>query len=113
MRITEIRMPDPNPDTWVMAKALAAAAAGRALLLLNATRSETPSWRKVLGIALYELPIICAFALLGWHVSTIFQADADEWRITLTVMLAWTDQRGLDLILQRLFPSRPNDGGRP
>lgn len=103
----ETRMQDPSPDLWVMAKALAAAMAGRALLLLNATRAETPSFAKILGIALYELPLVCAFALLGWHVAGLLGAESDEWRVTVTVMLAWAGQRGLDLVLQRLFPPRP------
>ena len=98
---------NPSPDFWVWAKALGAAAAGRALLLLSATRSEAPSLAKLVGIALYELPLVCAFALLGWHVASIIGAEAEDWRITLTVMLAWTGQRGLDLVLQRIFPPRP------
>lgn len=99
-------MQDPLPDSWVMAKALAAAAAGRALLLLNATRAEAPTLAKVIGIALYELPLVCAFALLGWHVAGLIGAESEEWRVTITVMLAWAGQRGLDLLLQRLFPPR-------
>lgn len=102
----ETRMQDPSPDLWVIAKALAAAMAGRALLLLNATRAETPSLAKVAGIILYELPLVCAFALLGWHVAALLGAQSDEWRVTVTVMLAWAGQRGLDLVLQRLFPPR-------
>ena len=99
-------MQDPLPDSWVMAKALAAAAAGRALLLLNATRAEAPTLAKVIGIALYELPLVCAFAELGWHVAGLIGAESEEWRVTITVMLAWAGQRGLDLLLQRLFPPR-------
>lgn len=98
---------DPmTPDIWIAAKALAAAAAGRALLILNATRQETPSVAKLVGIALYEVPIICAFALLGWHVTPLLNANTEEWRITATIMLAWTGQRGLDLVLQRMFPQK-------
>lgn len=89
-----------------MAKALGAAAAGRVLLLLNATRSEQPSFAKLIGVALYEVPLVCAFALLGWHIAAIVGAATEEWRITITVMLAWAGQRGLDLALQRLFPPR-------
>ncbi len=102
---------DPiTPDLWTVAKALGAAAAGRALLILNATRQETPSIAKLVGIALYEVPIICAFALLGWHISPLLNATTEEWRITATIMLAWTGQRGLDLVLQRLFPTKHPSG---
>ncbi len=103
---TETRMQDPSPDFWIIAKAMAAAGAGRALLLLNATRAEAPSLAKVVGIMLYEIPLVCAFALLGWHVASILGAQTEEWRITVTVMLAWAGQRGLDLVLQRVFPPR-------
>lgn len=100
-------MENPSPDLWVMVKALGAAAAGRVLLLLlNATRSEKPSLAKLLGVALYEVPLVCAFAILGLHFAAIVGAASDEWRITITVMLAWTGQRGLDLVLQRIFPPR-------
>lgn len=102
-------MQDPGPDSMVILKALAAAAAGRALQLLNATRKDTPSLAKLLGIALYELPLVCAFALIGWHAAGLVGASTDEWRITFTVMLAWAGQRGLDMLLQRLFPSRDGD----
>lgn len=101
------RMQDPGPDLWVIAKAMAAAGAGRALLLLTATRSDTPSLRKIVGIMLYEIPLVCAFALLGWHLASILGAHTEEWRITVTVMLAWAGQRGLDMALQRIFPPRP------
>jgi hypothetical protein len=100
------RVDDPNPDLWIWAKALAASAAGRALLLLNATRSDTPSLQKVIGIALYELPLVCAFALLGWHVAGLIGAATEEWRVTITIILAWAGQRGLDMVLQRVFPPR-------
>lgn len=100
------RMENPSPDAWVMAKALAAAAAGRALLILEATRRETPSLAKLAGIALYEIPLVCAFALLGWHVAMLFGAASEEWRITVTVMLAWSGQRAFDLVMQRVWPPR-------
>lgn len=100
------RMENPSPDAWVMAKALAAAAAGRALLILDATRRETPSLAKLFGIVLYEIPLVCAFALLGWHAAAILGASADEYRITITVVLAWSGQRGIDLILQRIWPPK-------
>ena len=99
--------PTPVPDLWVMGKAMAAAAAGRALLLLNATRSETPTITKICGVILYEIPLVCAFALLGWHGAALLGAQTEEWRITITVMLAWAGQRGLDMVLQRIFPPRP------
>lgn len=95
-----------NPDFWVWAKALAASAAGRALLLLNATRSDRPSLAKIVGVMLYELPLVCAFALLGWHAAGVIGASTEEWRVTITVMLAWGGQRGLDMVLQRVFPPR-------
>ena len=101
------RMDNPSPDLWVMGKALAAAGAGRALQLLSATRAERPSVAKIVGIILYELPLVCAFALLGWHVAGVIGAESDEWRVTVTVIMAWSGQRGLDLVLQRLFPPRP------
>lgn len=101
------RVDNPNPEFWVWAKALAASAAGRALLLLSATRSETPSVAKLVGVALYELPLVGAFAVLGWHAAGVLGASSEEWRVTITVMLAWAGQRGLDMVLQRIFPPRP------
>lgn len=100
-------MQDQSPDLWVMIKAMAASAGGRALLLLSATRSEAPTLAKIVGVLLYEIPVVCAFALLGWHVAGLFGARTDEWRITVTMMLAWAGQRGLDLVLQRVFPPKP------
>lgn len=108
------RMDGPGaPDFWVVVKALMAAAAGRALLILNATRQETPSVQKLIGVALYEIPVTCAFALLGWNVAPLLGAHADEWRVTLTVILAWTGQRGLDTVLQRVLPSQPGEQRKP
>lgn len=98
-----------SADTVVWLKALGASAAGRVLLLLSATREDKPSLAKLLGIMLYEIPLVCAFALLGWHVAPILGATDDNWRVTGTVMLAWGGQRGLDMLLQRFFP--PNRGG--
>jgi hypothetical protein len=94
-------------------KALAAAAAGRALLLLAAKRDAVPSWAKLCAIALYELPLIGALAFVGWHAAGwLWQSADDDARVVITVMLAWSGQRGADLIMSRLWPTGGQSAGQ-
>jgi hypothetical protein len=90
----------------------AAAAAGRALLLLEAKRSEPLTWQKILGVLLYEPCIIAGFAFLAWHANA--GVPSEDVRLTATVLLAWTGQRGLELLVSRFLPARnPGSGSAP
>ena len=91
-----------NAPAWV--KALAAAAAGRCLLLLKAQRGTTPlSWHAVLTVLLYEVPLIAAFALLGWHAAALLQFDSENMRIVFTTLLAHVGARGIDALVSRVL----------
>jgi len=91
-----------HAPAWL--KALAAAAAGRSLLLLQARRdTRLLSWQAVLTVLLYEVPLIAAFALLGWHAAALLQFDGENIRIVFTVLLAHLGARGIDLLVSRVL----------
>ena len=93
-------------------KPFLAAAAGRALLLLEARRDHPVTWQRILGIMLFEPPIIAAFGILGWHL--FGSVESENNRVVFTLILAWAGQRGLDLLLSRIIPpSPPRDGDKP
>jgi hypothetical protein len=99
------------PQDWpAAAKALAAAFAGRALLLLGARRDQPITWRAIATVVLWELPLIAAFALVGWHAADLIGMDKESGRIVVTAMLAHVGARGLDRLLDRMLP--PSDGSR-
>lgn len=99
------------PDIMVSLKALLASAAGRALLLLQARRDVRVTWQKALAVLLYEPPLILAFAFLGWQATGAFGLDSEEWRLTVVSLVSWSGMKGVDLIMERLFPVRPSSGG--
>jgi hypothetical protein len=57
-------VPDPLPSLGEALASLAAAAAGRGLLLFGATR-ERVTRRRILMLLVYELPLIGACAVMG------------------------------------------------
>ncbi len=57
-------LPEPLPSGAEAAASLIAAAAGRALLLARVAR-ENLTWRKVLTVLVYEVPLIGACAAMG------------------------------------------------
>lgn len=85
-------------------KALAAAAAGRALLLLDARRDVPITWRRVTTVLLWEIPLIAAFALIGWHGAELLGLENDSAQIVLTCLLANLGARGLDRLVSRVLP---------
>jgi hypothetical protein len=101
----------PSAADIVWWKPFAAAAAGRALLLLEAKRSEPITSQKILGVLLYEPCIIAGFAFLAWHAFSGVQSE--DIRLTATVLLAWTGQRGLEMLLSRFLPARPPGASAP
>jgi hypothetical protein len=103
-RVSEHGLP---PDWAAAAKALAAAFAGRALLLLNARRDEPITWRAIVAVALWEIPLIAAFALIGWHAAEVMGLHSESARVVVTAVLAHVGARGLDQIVARIF--RPYD----
>lgn len=98
-----------GPDGPAIAKALAAAAAGRALLLLNARRDVPLTFRRMATAILYEVPLIAAFALIGWHGAEVMGLENDSGRIVLTCILANLGARGLDRLVSRVLPPSPED----
>lgn len=94
-------------------KALAAAAAGRALLLLDVRRDPAITWRRAATVILWEIPLIAAFALIGWHGAQLLGLDNDSAQIVLTCLLANLGARGLDRLVSRVLPpvreDRPRD----
>jgi hypothetical protein len=94
-------------DGPTIVKALAAAAAGRALLLLNARRDVPITLRRVTTAVFYEVPLIAAFALIGWHGAALLGLDNDSGRIVLTCILANLGARGLDRLITRVLPAQP------
>lgn len=91
-----------------MWKLLAAAGAGRALLLLEAKKGEEITWSKVVGTLLYEPFLILAFAFAGWHIFAAIESE--NWRISAMIFLAWGGQRGLEATLSRFLPTKGNGG---
>ena len=100
-----MRMNDFLENAPVWLKALAAAAAGRSLLLLQARRDVPLTLRNLLTAILYEAPLIAAFALLGWHVAAVLGSEHESTRIVLTVMLANLGARGIDRLISRVLPA--------
>lgn len=98
-------------DGPAILKALAAAAAGRSLLLLEARRDVPITFRRVLTAIVWEVPLIAAFALIGWHAAEVLGMDNDSWRIVLTALLANLGARGLDRLISRVLP--PSQDSRP
>jgi len=96
-----------NAPVWI--KALAAAAAGRSLLLLQARRDVPLTLRRALTAILYETPLIAAFALLGWHAAALLSLEHESTRIVLTVMLANLGARGIDRLISRVLPPEEDD----
>jgi hypothetical protein len=96
-------------DGPAILKALAAAAAGRALLLLHARRDVPLTWRRAATALLYEVPLIAAFALIGWHGAELLGLENPSARIVLTCILANLGARGLDRLVSRVLPPSPED----
>lgn len=90
-------------------KALGAAFAGRALLLLEARRDMPITLRRILTAVLWEVPLIAAFALLGWHGAELLGLESESGRIVLTALLANLGARGLDRLVSRVLPSGGQD----
>lgn len=87
-------------------KALSAAASGRILLLVGLPRELHLTLRQVVTTALWEMPLIAAFALLGWHAAAVLGLVEESGRIVVTAMLANLGARGLDRLLARLLSLR-------
>jgi hypothetical protein len=98
-------------DLPAATKALAAAFAGRALLLLEARRDMPITLRRVLTAVLWEVPLIAAFALIGWHAAELLGFESESARIVLTALLANLGARGLDRLVARILPP-PSDRER-
>jgi hypothetical protein len=99
-------------DGPAILKALAAAAAGRALLLLDVRRDLPITWRRFATAIVWEVPLIAAFALIGWHGAALLGLDNDSGRIVLTTLLANLGARGLDRLVWRLLPPQREDPPR-
>lgn len=87
-----------------IAKAMAAAAAGRSLLLLNLRKREPITWRTVALVICYEIPLIAAFALLGWHAAGFLGLSTEDARVVVTVLLAMYGKTAVDVLLTRVLP---------
>ncbi len=96
-----------GPDAAAIAKALGAAFAGRALLLLEARRDMPITVRRILTAVLWEVPLICAFAILGWHVAPVLGMDDENARVVVTTLLANIGARGVDRLVSRILPAPP------
>lgn len=90
-------------------KALAAAFAGRALLLLNARRDTPITARAMVTVVVWEIPLIAACALIGWHAAELLGFHDESARIVVTALLAHAGARGLDRLMARILPDI--DGG--
>lgn len=94
-----------GPETGPIAKALGAAFAGRALLLLDARRDMPITVRRILTAVLWEVPLICAFAMIGWHLAPLLGLDHENGRVVVTTLLANLGARGLDRLVARFLPA--------
>lgn len=94
-------------------KALAAAFAGRALLLLDARRDTPITLRRIITLVLWETPLIAAFALIGWHGAGLLGLENESGRIVLTALLANLGARGLDRLASRIIPPSSGQDPRP
>lgn len=104
-----------HPALGPVLKALAAAAAGRTLLMIYA-RSYRPLSLPTLAVLLaYEIPIVCAFALLGWNAASLMGLETDNEKIVATILLSHFGKIALDALLERILGPRlntPSDDGR-
>lgn len=91
-------------DWPAVLKALGAAFAGRALLLLEARRDTPITLRRVLTAAFWEIPLIAAFALIGWHAAALIGLESESGRVVLTALLANLGARGIDRLVSRILP---------
>ncbi|MBR0651345.1 hypothetical protein GXW78_16855 [Roseomonas terrae] len=96
-----------GPDTAPIIKSLGAAFAGRALLILEARRDMPITTRSVLTLIIWEVPLIVAFALIGWHAASLLGFDSENGRVVLTALLANIGPRGIDRLVDRLLPPPP------
>lgn len=111
-RIPHAAMDNSFGSDWpAAAKALAAAFAGRALLLIDARRDAPITLRRILTAVLWEMPLIAAFALIGWHAADLLGFERESARIVLTALLANLGARGLDRLITRILPP-PSDRER-
>jgi hypothetical protein len=101
-----------GPDWGPVFKALAAAFAGRALLMLEARRDLPITARRILTAVLWEVPLICAFAMIGWHLAPLLGLDNENGRVVVTTLLANLGARGLDRLVSRILPAPPPEGGK-
>jgi len=99
-----------DAPAWL--KALAAAFAGRALLLLDVQRYAPISWRTVITVALWEIPLIVSFALLGWYGAELLGFTHDSGRVVFVAVLANLGARGLDRLVARILPRPPDRDDR-
>lgn len=97
-----------GPDTAPIVKSLGAAFAGRALLLLEARRDMPLTLRTLITLAIWEVPLIVAFALIGWHAAGLFGLDSESGRVVLTALLANIGPRGMDRLVDRILPGPPS-----
>jgi hypothetical protein len=100
-------------DTVSALKALGAAFAGRALLLLDVRRDIPITLRRVLTVILWEIPLIAAFALIGWHVAALIGFDSESGRIVVTALLSNLGARGMDRLVSRVLPPPGGPGNGP
>jgi len=108
-------MSDPLGDAHPIVKALAAAFAGRALLLLDVSRRAPITLRSVLTVLVWELPLITAFALIGWYAAEdLLGLNTDGSRVVFVAVLANLGARGVDRLLARvLLPASNQARAKP
>lgn len=98
-----------GPEAAPIVKALGAAFAGRALLLLEARRDMPITMRRIMTAVLWEVPLIGAFAMIGWHLAPMLGFDNENGRVVVTTLLANLGARGLDRLVARILPASTGD----
>ncbi|MFC4168402.1 phage holin family protein [Teichococcus aestuarii] len=91
------------PSGWDVAGSLAAAAAGRALLLLSAPR-EGVTARSALRTLLWEVPVTAAIGFLGYGLARWLALDGGA-AIVLIALLARFGPDRLEPLLEVLVPA--------
>ena len=94
---------DPLPSAADVVWAISAACAGRATLLLRATRRAF-TLRKVLWTALWEVPIACAMGLIGLALAQWAGLSAGGATLCIA-LLARLGPDVIDPLLEHLVPA--------
>lgn len=91
------------PSGWDVAGSIAAAAAGRSLLLLGARR-EGLTVRRALWTLCWEVPVTASIGLLGYGLATWLALDGGA-AIVLIALLARFGPDRLEPLLEVLVPA--------